>query len=166
MAERDRIGAEGSDVKLRRAAVRTVAPFIVVGTLAILVGGGVAAAARPAGWDQGSWAAAYLVLPAGLGTWIGGLALGFLPADGRHGAVRGPLFLVAWALANGGVLAGNLLDVPVLLITGSVLLLGVLVVSALVLWRTSRHGTWLRAYAAGVVLLVVSVPIGLVLAAR
>lgn len=166
MAERDRIGADGSDLVLRRAALTTAAPFLVIGTISILAGGGIAAAARPAGWDQASWAAAYLVLPAGLGTWIGGLALGFLPSDGRHGDVRGPLFLVTWSLANAGVLAGNLLDVSILLIVGSVSLLGVLIASALVLWRSSPHSTWLRAYAAGVAMLVVSVPIGLVLAAR
>lgn len=150
-------------------AVGVLVPFAIVGTLAILAGGSIAAAARPAGWDQGSWAAAYLVLPAGLGTWVGGLALGFLP-DRRAGTaapeVRAPWFLTAWVLGNTGVLVGNLLDLPLVLGLGALVLLGVLIASALVLRSVGSSGPWLRAYLIGVVVLVVSVPIGLLLSAR
>lgn len=154
-------------IVLPRQAVRTALPFLVLGVLAILAGGGVAAAARPAGWDQGSWAAAYLVLPAGLGSWVGGLALGFLPrpVDGERVEVNAPLLLLTWILGNAGVLVGNLVDQPIVLVVGSLVLLFVLLDSVWVLRRARAAGPWFTAYTLGVVLLVVSVPIGLALAA-
>lgn len=160
--------ADDQPITLSRAAVRTAIPFLVLGVLAILAGGAVAAAARPADWDQGSWAAAYLVLPAGLGSFVGGLALGFLPGPsptGERPEVNAPLLLFTWILGNAGVLVGNLMDQPIVLIVGSLVLLFVLLDSVWVLRRARARGPWFTAYTAGVVLLVVSVPIGLALAA-
>lgn len=160
----------GGDLIVSRRSVRILVPFGVVGTAGILAGGGVAAAARPVGWDSGSWAAAYLVLVVGLGSWVGGLTLGLVPArDGgppRTADRRATPLLAGWIASNAAILTGNLLDVRTILVLGSVLLLLVLIASAYVLRRDAAASPWLTAYSAGVVLLAVSMPIGLLLAAR
>ncbi len=143
----------------RAAPVRI--PLLVGGT-AVIAGGLVAAATAPAPSEHGSWAAAYLVLVVGVAQL--GLAAGIAwladPAP-AHRLVRAE-FLI-WNLGNAAVLAGTLLDVQAVVDAGGALIVLALLVALLVV-RPSRPSWLLWAYRALVVVVLVSVPIGLVLA--
>jgi hypothetical protein len=129
----------------------------------IIAGGLVAAVTARAPSEKASWAAAYLVLVGGVATL--GLALGrvFLSAErasGRSLATE----LTTWLAGNALVLAGTLVDLTWLVDVGGALLV---VALALVVLGV-RHGAgprWARGvFTALVVILLVSIPIGLVLA--
>ena len=53
-------------MQLRDDSVRSAMPFVVLGAVSVIAGGLVAAVSAPAGWEHGSWAAAYLVLVTGV----------------------------------------------------------------------------------------------------
>lgn len=149
-------------IKGARVRVRAWAPFVVLGS-ACVVGGGLLAAvtaSRPS--QEGMWTVAYLVL-------VGGVAQLVLGAGQPLLAARRPsprtlaLELVAFNVGNAAVIAGTLLERAWVVDAG-----GALLVLALALFlygvRGGRPGLALLAYrlVAGVVL--VSIPIGLVLA--
>lgn len=139
--------------------------FVAIGVGCIIVGGLVAAVTGPTGFKDGSWAAAYLVLVAGvaqLGLGAGQALLAAEPPTRR--LVIGEL--AAWNSGNVAVLAGTFLGSPLLVDAG-----GLALVVALGLFlhgvRGSRvKGRWplvLYRLLAGVV--AVSIPVGLALSA-
>ncbi|WP_193314540.1 hypothetical protein [Georgenia ruanii] len=150
------------DLRVRWAAMW---PGGLVGFLCIVIGGLVAAVTGPTGFQHGSWAAAYLVLVAGVAQL--GLAAGqaWLPArPPTRRTVVGEL--ATWNAGNVAVLAGTVAGAVLPVVAG-----GLALVVALVLFihgvKAPRPGwtTWLTAYRllAGVV--AVSIPVGLVLSA-
>jgi len=144
--------------------------MIAAGYLCIVAGGLVAAVTGPLDLVHGSWAAAYLVLVGG----IGQLALGWVPGvlgrptDG--GSAWAVLF--AWNLGNAAVLAGTFTGRTIGVDVGSVLLVLALVLALVALsgWRSEvlAGDRWRRllgwSYLGLLVLLVVSIPVGIVLA--
>jgi len=144
--------------------------MIAAGYLCIVAGGLVAAVTGPLDLVHGSWAAAYLVLVGG----IGQLALGWVPGvlgrptDG--GSAWAVLF--AWNLGNAAVLAGTFTGRTIGVDVGSVLLVLALVLALVALsgWRSEvlAADRWRRllgwSYLGLLVLLVVSIPVGIVLA--
>jgi hypothetical protein len=138
-------------------------PLFTIGAVGVIAGGLVAAATAPSPSEHGSWAAAYLVLVVGvaqIGLAAGQAALSAHPPTSR--VIR--LEAVGWNVANALVIAGTLADVNVTVYAG-----GALLVVALAMFgygvreATSRH--WpVYAFRALVVLLLVSIPTGLVLA--
>lgn len=151
------------------AEQRTAAlPSLVVGGICIVGGGLVAAATAPVPSEKASWAAAYLVL-------VGGVAqIGFglgLAAFGRRVPPRTVLAEAAcWNAGNALVIAGTLTGITALADVGGVLLLAALLLLVPSL-RTpaaavaARIRWLLHVYRGIVLLLLVSIPTGLVLAA-
>ncbi len=146
------------------ARLRPALPFVTVGAACVVCGGLVAAATAPAPSEHGSWAAAYLVLVAGvtqIALGAGRVLLAPAPAFGRRVAAE----FAAWNGGNAAVLAGTLAGTVAAVDAGSVLLVLTL---ALLAWdvRGARRGGgwWLRLYWLLIGLLLVSVPIGAVLA--
>lgn len=143
-------------------------PFTAAGVGCVVAGGLVAAATAPAPSTHGSWAAAYLVLVAG----VAQVALGWgqaalaprLPARGRVAAQVG-----AWNLGNAAVLVGTLTGVlPLVDVGGVVLVIGLALLADAVRGGV-RHDArsprwWLYGFRLLVVVLLVSIPTGLVLA--
>ena len=155
-----------STVRAPELARGPLLPFLVIGTACVIAGGLVAAATAPNPSEHGSWAAAYLVLVAG----VAQVGLGAGQAKfGGHAAQRTVLAEIAgWNLGNAAVLAGTLADVGLVVDLGGAALLVVLVLllrGALTSGATpSDRGRWLlRGYCALLALLIVSIPVGLVL---
>lgn len=148
--------------------LRDIAPFVVIGLLCVTAGGLVAAVTAAAPAEKTTWAAAYLVLVAGLAQ--AGLGLGqamFAPRTSRRLTVAQ---VAGWNAANAAVLVGTLASLRSLVYLGGVLLLTTLISLARgVRARVGRSGDrvrhwWLYGYRLLVLVLLVSVPAGLVLA--
>lgn len=142
--------------------MQAVSVPLVIGAGAVIAGGLVAAVTGPAGWERGAWVAAYLVLVVGVAQL--GLAAGLAwlsdPAPTRQLVGFG---VVVWNLGHAAVLAGTLERVTWVVDAGGVLTLMALL-GALLAVRPERRGWLLWAYRALVVVVLVSVPVGLVLA--
>ena len=153
-----------------RQAWRPYLPALVVGAVCIIAGGLVAAATGPLALAHGSWAAAYLVLVAG----VAQIALaGGQSTLARHPVGRRLLLaeFISWNLGNAAVIAGTLWAATVLVNLGGALLvvaLGTLLVStrnsANPGETSSGQRMALRAVQSLVALLLVSIPVGLWLA--
>lgn len=139
-------------------------PFVGVGTACIVAGGLVAAITAHSPTEPGTWAVAYLVLVAGvaqiaLGT--GQALLAAQPAPPRVVTAE----LILWNCANTAVLAGSLLDVGPLVDAGGGLLVIALAIFVHRVRGTTGRARWvLGAYRLLVAALLVSIPIGLLLA--
>lgn len=143
--------------------LRTALPFVAIGTACVVAGGFVAAVTAHAPTEHTSWAAAYLVLVAG----VAQVALGAgqtLLARHRPSARLVVGELLTWNLGNAAVVTGTVSGVvPV---TGGG---GGLLVVALALLLASTRGPrrtgWpLALYRTLIVIVVVSIPVGLLLA--
>lgn len=140
-------------------------PFVVLGAACVVAGGLVAAAVAMAPSQLGSWTAAYLVLVGGVAQVALGAGQAMLasPLPGRRAVAAG---LAGWNLGNGAVLAGTLLGASWLADVGGVLLAAVLVLALTGIRGAVRHPAWpLHLYRALIVLVLVSIPAGLVIAA-
>ena len=145
------------------AGGRRVAPALAIAAASTIAGGLVSAATARTPTEHASWAAAYLVLVGGVATF--GLALGRgLLSPGRPSGRALVTELVGWVVGNALVLVGTLAERTLLVDLGGLLLVIVLALSALGV-RHGRGPTGVRrAFTALVVLLLVSIPVGLVLA--
>ncbi len=142
-------------------------PFLMAGLVCVIGGGLVAAVTAPTASEHSSWAAAYLVLVGGVAQ--AGLGLG----QALFAAPTGPgvtaTEVAGWNLGNAAVLVGTLLNLTPLVDVGGALLVVTLALLARGLRPSSTvpvHGArryWLHAYRLLVVILLVSIPVGLVL---
>lgn len=151
--------AQHDDIRLPASA----RPFLILGTLAVIAGGVVAAVTRPTDFEKGSWLAAYLVLVGGVA--LVGLGAGqALLVDEPVGPalIRGQI--VGWVSSAAMVVVGTLTSTPVLTAVGGAVLLGVLATFFVSVRGSSRKGAVLWCYQAILLVVVVSIPIGLVLA--
>lgn len=137
-------------------------PFVLLGGACIVAGGLVSAAAAPTASYLSSWAVAYLVLVAGAAQVVLGLGQARLTGDLSRRVLQGEL--LAWNLGNAAVLAGTLLGVAPALYAGCALLVAALVLVLLAI-RHARNGWLLTTTRIVVVLLLVSIPVGIVLQA-
>ncbi|MFW6204752.1 MAG: hypothetical protein ACOC96_07250 [Actinomycetota bacterium] len=146
---------------VRRAAAM---PFVVLGAASVVGGGLVAAVTSPAGWERGSWVAAYLVLVTGVAQIAAGTGQAVLAPVAPSRRLVAAEF-AAWNAGSAAVIAGTLLGVVSVVDLGGVLLAGAL---ALFAWtvRAGGRGTgrWPLLYWLLIVVILVSVPVGLVLA--
>ena len=140
--------------------------FVAIGIACIIAGGLVAAATAPSPSENGSWAAAYLVLIGGVAQVAFGICQATL-APRRPSAGLLAAEFAGWNLGNAAVIVGTLVDVQALVIVGGILLVATL---ALLAWAvrgaTVVPGwhTWiLWTYRVLVVVILVSVPVGLVI---
>jgi hypothetical protein len=147
-------------------------PWLVLGVASIVAGGLVAAVVAHDPSEKPVWASSYLVLVAGLGQL--GLVLGralLAPRPPTSGTVARDF--TVFALGNAGVVVGTLVDAVWLVDVGGALLV---VALALMVWGVRagveavehRPQAWvvglLWLYRVLVVVLLVSIPVGLVLA--
>lgn len=148
------------------AGARQAAPAIVVGVVCIVAGGLVAAVTAPSPTEHGTWAAAYLVLVAGVSQV--GLAAGQALLTAPTPAARTRVAeLVTWNVGNAAVLTGTLTGTVWIVDLGGALLVAAL---ALVVVAVHRYPVQevgrsqalaRRAFQLLVLLLLVSIPIGL-----
>lgn len=141
----------------------SVVPFVVVGTITIIGGGFAAAVTRPAEWSDGSWVAAYLVLVTG----VAQIGLGIGQATLAASSPPDRRLVSQLVLVNGGsaaVVVGTLATVPIVVTIGGLILVAGLVTFA-VAPRCPDGPSWVRlGYLTILTVLIVSIPIGLVLA--
>lgn len=139
--------------------------FLAIGGACIVAGGLVAAVTGPFALVKGSWLAAYLVLVAG----VAQIGLGVLQerlADRTPSRLLLTLEAGTWNLGNAAVIVGTLVSAPVIVDVGGALLV---IALALFLAAVRRSGSaprrtlWL--FRGLVLVLLVSIPVGLVLAA-
>lgn len=140
------------------------------GAACVLLGGAVAAMTGPLGLDKGSWLAAYLVLVCGVGTRAMGVMQSRSPGASMP-AGRGWIQLASWTLGNAAVIAGSLLGVAGIVDVGAALLVVAVVIALihttqpkLVAAPGSTNRLILWVYRCLLLVLLVSVPIGSVLA--
>ncbi|WP_200834572.1 hypothetical protein [Amycolatopsis alkalitolerans] len=132
-----------------------------------MAGGLVAAVTAPAPSTHASWAAAYLVLVAGvaqIALGLGQAALASHPPSTRQVAAQ----VIGWNVGNAAVLAGTLTGVlPLVDLGGALLVIDLALLIHAVrggLRRSTRVGRWaLYGFRVLVLLLLVSIPIGLAL---
>lgn len=148
----------------------TVTALVVLGAGGVVAGGLVAAATGPLRLAHGSWLAAYLVLVCGVAQYAFGRLprlLGAAPRPARWGWTQ----VVFWNVGNVAVIVGTLTSTPVLVDAGA----GGLAVGLIVAWLavrgtgpTAKRSPTLRwggrLYRGFLIVLVVSLPVGMVLA--
>lgn len=160
-------GAVALPVVVSRNARAALVPAAVIGGACVVAGGLLAAVSAPAPSEGASWAAAYLVLVGGVAQIAFGFGrAAFDPAASTRSVVA---HLVTWNVGNVCVLAGTLSGRTTVVDGGGVLLLAALLLLVRGLRRPpasdGRAAGWLLwAYRAVVLLLVISIPVGLVLA--
>ncbi len=152
--------------------LRPVAPWLVLGVAATVTGGLVAAAVAHDPTQKPVWASAYLVLVAGLSQIALALGRALLAPRPPHSAVITRDFAL-FTVGNAAVLIGTLTDALWLVDVGGALLVGAL---GLMIWgvragpdeqpnpRSARRVGLLWLYRVLVLVLLVSIPIGLLLA--
>lgn len=143
--------------------------LLYTGIAFVIVGGLVAAVTDPLSLERGGWAAAYLVLVAGVAQASMGVARMLWPTGPgmQRGAPNGWPQFVFWNLGNAGVIFGTLLGVSLVVFMSSVLLVAAL---ALALMATANSKTpstrrLLITYHVFLFILAVSIPVGMVLTA-
>lgn len=143
---------------------RTATPFLVIGGVGILAGGLLSAASAASPSYLASWAVAYLVLVVGFAQLLLGVGQAQL-AVRRPPAGLVAAEVLAFNLANIAVLAGSLASLVVLTWIGAAL---IVMAMALFIWAArgggTRHAWLLWLYRAMIVVLLVSAPIGILLA--
>ena len=139
-------------------------PFGVVGGACIVTGGMVAAVTASAPTEHGTWAVAYLVLIGGvaqIGLGVGQALLAPSPPSWRVVAVE----FAAWNAGNAAVIAGTLLGAIPVVDTGGALLVIALGFLAYQVRGSAWRRSWaMRSYWLLIAIVLVSVPVGLVLA--
>lgn len=154
-------------VDLHEARRQGAVAFATLGLTSVILGGLLAAATASTPSHLASWAVAYLVLVSGVAQ--AGLGLGQAVLVNQLARLLVAAQLMGWNLGNVAVLVGTALDVTLLVDVGGVLLVATLVAFAPAArpapaprapaLRWCRYG-----YALLVLVLLLSVPIGLVLA--
>lgn len=141
---------------------RAAAVFFGLGSGFVVLGGLVAAVTGPLSLAHGSWLAAYLVLVCGAAQCALGLAqqrLAALPVHPRTVRTQ----LTCWNVGNAAVIAGTLTAVPAVVDVGGVLVVIPLLLTIRAVRKSPRRLPALG-YSAVMAVLIVSIPIGLVLA--
>ncbi|WP_205328158.1 hypothetical protein [Glycomyces sp. YM15] len=143
------------------ASSPTGSPLVAAGIVSVLLGGLVAAVTGPLDLAKGSWLAAYLVLVCGAGSYAIGAAQ--TRSTARPLPPKVATQATGWAMGNTAVIAGSLAGVPAVVDVGGALLAVALVI-ALTHARDLQRRFLRSTYRLALVALLVSIPIGLVLA--
>jgi len=143
---------------------KSAIPFLTLGGISLILGGVVSAASAGSPSYTSAWAVAYLVLVGGMAQ----LVLGIGQAELASKRLPAMLLAAEAALLNVStvaVLLGTILTAPALTYAGAGLLLVTLVAFIWAVRGASQHLPWLLwAFRIMVVVLLVSAPIGLVIA--
>lgn len=149
----------------RRAAI---GPFAVLGTGCVIAGGSVAAVTAASPTVHGTWAAAYLVLVAGVAQVALGVGRAVLATEPPT-RPRVTAETLGWNLGNAFVLGGVLADLmPMVDVGGALLVAGLALFAHGVRGHGPDGAAWTRwarhAFRALSLVLLVSIPVGLLLA--
>lgn len=140
-----------------------VQPVLAVGTVWIIAGGLIAALSGPTDFEAGSWVAAYLVLVGG----VAQVALGVGQAWISRGVPNLELIwkqIATWNLAGVAVVAGTLLESPMITTLGGAVLAAALVLYLVGVRQLGTAPTWVGlVYRAVALIVLVSIPVGLTL---
>lgn len=139
--------------------------FFLIGSAFVVLGGLMAAASTPLHLTSGPWLAAYLVLVCGVAQCLFGIVRRWV-APTEPMVVGFAVELVCWNAGNAAVVVGDLTGILAVVALGGALLVVVLVLQLLHLRHTVpgvRWAAWL--YGIVVAILLVSIPIGILLAA-
>lgn len=138
-------------------------PFALTGIACVVAGGLVTAVASPLGLEMGSWAAAYLVLVAGVAQLGLGVGQAWIPAE--LPTARWRLWeLAAWNVGGVTVLVAAFVRTPLLVAAGGLALLVALVLFLIAVRRPRLVTThWLATYRVLALVVAVSVLVGFVL---
>lgn len=159
-------GHDERTVLVERVAARWPAarPFLLLGSVCIVLGGIVAAVTRPTGFVLGSWTAAFLVLVGGTAQIAFGVGQSWLSERPPH-ARRVRTEVVCWNAAVAATVVGTVAGAPFVTTGAGFTLMWVL---GLFIATTSPSGSVRRsacvAYRALAAIVLVSIPIGLGLA--
>jgi len=140
--------------------------FIWAGVVCVIAGGLVSASTAPSPSEHGSWAAAYLVLVGGVAQVGLGVGQAWLAPDVASTRLTRltNLQLVGWNVGNAAVIGATLSGLTPVVDAGGALLVATLVACVSKVRHPARRGLPLQAFRALVILLLVSIPVGLVLA--
>lgn len=145
-------------------AWRSGAVFVAVGSGLIVAGGLVAAVTRPTGFEQGAWVAAFLVLVGGVAQILVGGGQAALVADAPSRTTLA-VELATWNIACAATVIGTLIASPPLTTVGGAALIASLVVFLVAVLRHGARPGWARTvYVTVVGFVLLSTPVGLVLA--
>jgi hypothetical protein len=139
--------------------------FFLIGSAFVVLGGLVAAASTPLHLTSGPWLAAYLVLVCGVAQCLFGIVRRWV-APAATTATGFAVELGCWNAGNAAVVVGDLTGILAIVALGGALLVVVLVLQLVHLRHTLpgvRWAAWL--YGIVVAILLVSTPIGILLAA-
>lgn len=140
-------------------------PFVIIGGISVVLGGALSAATALSPSYTASWAVAYIVLVAGVAQLVLGIGQARLATKQPSGRVIA-IEAVTFNLAHVGVVLGTVLAVTPVVFIGAALLVIALI---LFVWGVRGGRTDSRAMLYGfriiVVILIVTAPVGLVIAA-
>ena len=143
---------------------RWAAPFLAVGSVAVVGGGLVAAVTRPTHFTLGPWVAAFLVLVVGVAQIALGAGQAWL-ADQRPTEAVVRAELATWNLGAVATLGGSIGEVPLVTTVGGLVTVVALACFLRATWAGTGGPRWAQStYVAGVAVLLVSTPIGVALA--
>lgn len=143
---------------------RWAMPFVGIGAASIVAGGLVAAVTRPTHFDLGPWVAAFLVLVVGVAQIALGAGQAWL-ADRRLQTVMLGGEALAWNLGAAATLVGSVRDTPIVTTAGAVATVVALAWFVAPVGKSTSGPRWARSvYLSGVAVLLVSTPVGVLLA--
>lgn len=140
--------------------------FALIGTVSVIVGGLIAAVSRPLDWSYGSWVSAYLVLVTGVAQFVLGVGQDHLTDHLSERPLRRRTIWTEIAGLNIGsaaVISGTLMSRPWIVDVGG-LLIFIALVQALLAVRGVPSGVLAVLYRLIIGIVIVSIPVGLVLA--
>jgi hypothetical protein len=142
---------------------RTALPFLIVGGACVIAGGFVAAVTAHAPTENATWTSAYLVLVGGVAQVALGVGQAWLTE--RLPSPRWLIGeLIAWNLGNAAVIGGTVSGVRPVLDAGGALLIVALALLLMAVRATGRTDWRLVLYRSVAAMVLVSIPVGLVLA--
>ena len=143
---------------------RSAFPFVIIGAAATVAGGLVSAASAPSPSYLASWAVAYLVLVVGVAQVVLGIGQSTLanaPLTARVLSIEAVIF----NLGNLGVLLGTIVGQSLVVYVGAALIVAALLSFLWAVRGTNTHRVALNwGYRVLIVVLLVSIPVGLVIA--
>lgn len=138
-------------------------PFRVLGTVWIIGGGLTAAVTGPLKLEDGSWAAAFAVLIAGVAQYAIGVAQSALAREVSRRTVVGEL--ATWNAGSIAVILGTVVTMPLIVDFGGLLLVIALALMVATVRGKGSGPVWaVWVYRILLVVILVSIPIGLILA--